>query len=116
MYGGQVVETAPSNSVFHNPRHPYSKALLDTMPQSHSGDGDLPVIAGLVPAASAWPAGCRFAPRCQFATETCHTDQPPLEPIGDDLVRCLRHDEVELCEGERVAVSAEPDDVEVVRH
>lgn len=116
MYGGQVVETAPSNSVFHNPRHPYSKALLDTMPQSHSGDGDLPVIAGLVPAASAWPAGCRFAPRCQFATETCHTDQPPLEPIGDDLVRCLRHDEVELFEGERVAVSAEPDDVEVVRH
>ena len=114
MYGGQVVETAESNSVFHTPRHPYSKALLETMPQSHSGEGDLPVIAGIVPSASAWPTGCRFAPRCEFAADICHTEKAPLEFVGNDLVRCLRHDEISLFDGERAAASAEMDSVEVV--
>ncbi len=104
MYGGQVVETAESTSVFHTPRHPYSKALLDTMPQSHSGVGELPVIAGMVPSAAAWPTGCRFAPRCQFASEVCQTSRAPLELVGHDLVRCLRHDEISLFDGERATV------------
>ena len=122
MYGGQVVETAESNSVFHTPRHPYSKALLDTMPQSHSGEGDLPVIAGMVPSASAWPTGCRFAPRCQFASDICHTGQAPLERVDNDLVRCLRHDEITLYDSDQmVEMSAETgttedDAVEIVRN
>ena len=96
--------------------------MLDTMPQSHSGEGDLPVIAGMVPSASAWPAGCRFAPRCQFASDICHTDQAPLEVVDNDLVRCLRHEEITLFDGERVVdASAETetiqdDAVEVVRN
>ncbi len=96
MYGGQVVETASAHDVFLRPRHPYSQALLDTMPQSHDGHGELPVIPGMVPSATAWPNGCRFAPRCEFATEVCTSTMPPLENVNGDLVRCLRVDEITL--------------------
>jgi peptide/nickel transport system permease protein len=96
MYGGQVMETGTAQEVFYRPKHPYSKALLDTMPQSHDGDGELPVIQGMVPSATAWPAGCRFAPRCEFATEVCSSTMPPLESLGDDLVRCVRTNEINL--------------------
>ncbi|WP_420446155.1 dipeptide/oligopeptide/nickel ABC transporter permease/ATP-binding protein [Candidatus Poriferisodalis sp.] len=93
MYAGQVVETAALASVFARPKHPYSRALLDTMPQSHGGHGDLPVIPGTVPSATAWPAGCRFAQRCEFATEQCRESVPPLESFGAETVRCIRHSE-----------------------
>ena len=94
MYGGQVVETAAAEDVFFHPKHPYSKALLDTMPQSHDGVGDLPTIEGMVPSPSAWPGGCRFAPRCDFATEVCTSAMPPLEAVDGDLVRCVRANEI----------------------
>lgn len=96
MYGGQVVETAAVNQIFDRPRHPYTRALLDTMPQNHDGSGELPVIAGMVPAPTAWPFGCRFSPRCDFATEACTTAVPPLAPVGEDLVRCVRSGEISL--------------------
>ncbi len=96
MYGGQVVETAAAEDVFFNPKHPYSKALLDTMPQSHDGVGDLPTIEGIVPSPSAWPKGCRFAPRCDFATDACTSGVPPLEAVSGDLVRCVRTHEITL--------------------
>ena len=99
MYAGQVVETASVATLFSRPRHPYTQALLDTMPQSHRGDGDLPVIGGIVPSASAWPDGCRFAPRCEFATNSCTTSVPLLEVVGTDLVRCIRHTEFEFGPG-----------------
>jgi len=102
MYGGQVVETASADDVFYRPKHPYSRALLDTMPQSHDGHGELPVISGMVPSATAWPQGCRFAPRCDFATDACTNDMPPLEAIGGDLVRCIRHGEIQLAPEEAV--------------
>jgi len=100
MYGGQVVETATAADVFYRPRHPYSRALLDTMPQSHEGHGELPVISGMVPSATAWPAGCRFAPRCAFATEACSAEPPELEVVDGDLVRCVRHGEIQLVPSE----------------
>ena len=93
MYGGQVVETASAEDVFFRPKHPYSRALLETMPQHHQGHGDLPVIPGMVPSATAWPSGCRFAPRCAFAIPECTQSSPPLETVGEDLVRCIRHTE-----------------------
>ena len=93
MYAGQVVETASVDVLFSRPRHPYTRALLDTMPQSHDGHGDLPVIPGIVPSAAAWPAGCRFAPRCEFAEDRCREAMPHLEFIGQDTVRCVRHPE-----------------------
>lgn len=96
MYAGQVVETAGVSTLFSRPRHPYTRALLDTMPQSHRGHGDLPVIGGVVPSAAAWPDGCRFAPRCEFASDRCRTSDPLLEAVGTDLVRCVRHAEFEF--------------------
>ncbi|WP_419931472.1 dipeptide/oligopeptide/nickel ABC transporter permease/ATP-binding protein [Candidatus Poriferisodalis sp.] len=99
MYAGQVVETATVSTLFSRPRHPYTQALLSTMPQSHRGHGDLPVIGGVVPSAAAWPDGCRFAPRCEFATDQCRTSVPLLEAVGADLVRCVRHAEFEFGPG-----------------
>lgn len=96
MYGGQVVETASSHDVFLRPKHPYSRALLETMPQSHDGHGELPVIDGMVPSPTAWPSGCRFAPRCHFATAACTSEIPPLEPVDGGLLRCVRAGELEL--------------------
>lgn len=96
MYGGQVMETGSVEDVFFRPKHPYSKALLDTMPQNYQGEGDLAVIAGLVPSATAWPTGCRFAPRCDFATDACTSEQPPLTVVGDGLVRCVRQSEMDF--------------------
>jgi len=99
MYGGQVMETASADDVFFRPKHPYAKALLDTMPQNHSGEGDLAVIPGVVPSATAWPSGCRFAPRCEHALEICTSEVPALVELMDtvevetdaDKVRCVRH-------------------------
>ena len=96
MYGGQVMETGTAEDVFFRPEHPYSKALLDTMPQNYKGDGDLAVIRGIVPSATAWPDGCRFAPRCDFATDACASEMPPLTISSQGSVRCLRHGEINL--------------------
>ncbi len=93
MYGGQVMETGSVEDVFFRPKHPYTKALLDTMPQNHSGDGELAVIAGIVPQPTAWPTGCRFAPRCVHATDACTSTMPPLLTVNTDVVRCVRHGE-----------------------
>lgn len=77
MYGGTVVETGPAGAVLEGPRHPYTEALLRSIP--HLGmarDQPLKVIAGLVPAPDQRPHGCRFAPRCAYAFDAC--DQEPL--------------------------------------
>lgn len=90
MYGGQGVEGGAVDDIFLRPKHPYTRALLETMPQSHHGDSDrLTVIPGVVPPASEWPTGCRFAPRCAHATDRCHEEAPTLEVLGHGVtVRC----------------------------
>lgn len=95
MYGGQVMETGSAADVFFRPKHPYTKALLDTMPQNHRGDGDLAIIQGMVPQPNAWPTGCRFAPRCVHATDACNV-MPEITLVGDDVVRCVRQGELVL--------------------
>lgn len=96
MYGGQVVEGGAIDDIFLRPRHPYTKALLDTMPQNHhGGDGPLAVIPGVVPSPNDWPVGCRFAPRCEFATDRCRDEMPGLEVLGlGVIVRCHHHVEL----------------------
>ena len=96
MYGGQVMETGVVEDIFFRPKHPYTKALLDTMPQNHVGDGALAVIAGIVPQPNAWPSGCRFAPRCTHAVEACASAIPPLLTVGEDHVRCVRYGEAQF--------------------
>ncbi len=97
MYAGEIVETGTANALFKQPKHPYTNALLETLPHNGRADGKLPVIDGLVPPPSAWPSGCRFHPRCAFATDECKAEDVQLAPVGEDrLSRCVRLDEIEL--------------------
>ena len=95
MYAGRICEDANANVIFRDPRHPYTKALLETMPrvdQSYSGDSRnrLAVIRGRIPNLIDPPAGCRFHPRCAIAREECSTILPePVEVAEGHTVSCL---------------------------
>jgi peptide/nickel transport system ATP-binding protein len=83
MYAGVIVETAPTDRLFADPKHPYTQGLLRSIPRLDSGwDEDMPTIAGAVHDAHALP-GCRFAPRCPLAAEVCR-EAPPLRSFGAD--------------------------------
>ncbi|WP_067725957.1 ABC transporter ATP-binding protein [Oceanobacillus damuensis] len=89
MYGGQIVEEAEVKELFLNPNHPYTMALLKTMPNLDQHVRRLPSIKGNVPPAHMFPEGCRFADRCEFAMERCRLVAPELENISDGhKVRC----------------------------
>ncbi len=78
MYGGQIVEEAPTTVLFANPAHPYTQALLKAIPRLDAPTERLTAIPGAVPPATAWPSGCRFHPRCGSAWDRCRSDAPPL--------------------------------------
>jgi len=89
MYGGEIVEQAPVNELFAAAHHPYTEGLLNAMPQVGHERERLATIPGSVPPPTAWPSGCRFHDRCQYAWERCATEHPPLYQIGDGHVsRC----------------------------
>ncbi len=91
MYAGRMVEVADAQVLFEQPRHRYTEALFNALPERAAGTRErLYTIAGLPPDLSAPPAGCRFAPRCQFAQEDCRAVDPPLttEPPGHQMA-CL---------------------------
>ncbi|MGN7251698.1 dipeptide/oligopeptide/nickel ABC transporter permease/ATP-binding protein [Arthrobacter sp. SAFR-014] len=98
MYAGQVVESGRTAGILDNPRHPYTLALLAADPHANTAS-DMPerlaTIKGQVPQPKDWPAGCRFAARCQFAGSAC-TTPVPLLPSGseDGEVRCVKADEL----------------------
>ena len=79
MYAGQVMESAPTDSFFGNPRHPYSRSLLECLP-SHAGK--IKGIPGDIPSLINPPNGCRFASRCYRAISGCSQKRPPQEEIG----------------------------------
>ncbi|MGF1608964.1 MAG: ABC transporter ATP-binding protein [Kiloniellales bacterium] len=89
MYAGQQVETRSVERLFDRPRHPYTAALLDALPERSLGKRRLPTIAGVVPGAGDRPQGCLFNPRCRYAQERCRQEQPRLEADGDGRVRCF---------------------------
>lgn len=92
MYAGAVVEQGPVAEVMSNPQHPYTWALLQTAPEHNSG-ARLRTIEGRPPALDKLPAGCSFAPRCDFAADECRTHRPQLtalDPTGDRMTACLR--------------------------
>jgi len=84
MYAGRVVEQGPVASIFGSPQHPYTEALLQSIPVLGMTQAEpLRVIRGMVPSALHSPAGCRFADRCDYAFDRCRQEDPPLFRAGD---------------------------------
>ncbi len=95
LYGGLVVERAAVRDLFTAPRHPYTRALLASIPAAEHRGQRLQAIAGSPPSPVARPAGCVFAPRCAFAVPQCQAARPPEEALADGrTVRCFRHAEL----------------------
>ena len=88
QYAGQQVEKQPVKGLFANPHHPYTQALLDSLPE-RSTSKILPSIAGVVPGQFDKPLGCLFAPRCKYATDLCRTTPPVAASI--EMGRALCH-------------------------
>jgi dipeptide transport system ATP-binding protein len=88
MYAGQVVEKNTAHNIFTAPRHPYTDALLRSLPERNVNSKRLPTIPGVVPGKYDKPSGCLFHPRCRFAKEKCSTLRPALTKEGDGAYRC----------------------------
>lgn len=89
MYAGEAVEYADVRSIFKDPRHPYTIGLLKSIPSIHEAQDELYTIKGMVPSPKNLPKGCLFAPRCEYATERCLQERPPLVDIGEGRkLRC----------------------------
>ncbi|MES2179065.1 MAG: ABC transporter ATP-binding protein [Gemmatimonadota bacterium] len=82
MYAGEVVEEASTVDLFASAHHPYTEGLLGAMPRVGGSAERLATIPGTVPPPTAWPSGCRFRERCQYAWERCESEHPPLYQIG----------------------------------
>jgi len=90
MYAGDIVETAPVSTLFERPTHPYTEALLSSIPRVDRDARELKPIAGQVPPITAMPSGCRYGDRCPLRIERC-ASTPPLVPLAGDPrheVRC----------------------------
>jgi oligopeptide/dipeptide ABC transporter ATP-binding protein len=97
MYAGHVVEAGRVADVFRDPRHPYTKGLLDSAPDFDQPDRELVAIPGFPPNVANRPSGCPFAPRCAFAVEACTTAMPPFEEVAPDhRAACIESDRIFL--------------------
>jgi oligopeptide transport system ATP-binding protein len=97
MYAGRLVESGPAADVYHNPRHPYTIALLRSVPRlDRPRQERLDPVEGQPPDLTRLDAGCSFRPRCRFAVEACATAQPSLEPAGvaGHFAACFRSRDV----------------------
>jgi oligopeptide/dipeptide ABC transporter ATP-binding protein len=103
MYLGHIVEVGPADDIFARPHHPYTHALLSSVP---SPDPDerwgMRVLEGDVPSAIAPPSGCRFHPRCPFCMDVCRTDEPAARPLdGGRYLACHLPDDTDLTQPPR---------------
>lgn len=88
MYLGRIAELAPAESLFRRPRHPYTRALMEAIPDlDMTGRVRIPV-GGEVPSPINPPTGCAFHPRCPLAGPRCKAERPELKPAGDAMVAC----------------------------
>ncbi|THE65691.1 ABC transporter ATP-binding protein [Salinadaptatus halalkaliphilus] len=97
MYLGEIVEQAPVDELFHDTKHPYTTALLNSMPRPDRTVGELEPIEGVMPEAINPPSGCRFHPRCPEAREVCQRVHPDAREVAHadghpHRAACLKHD------------------------
>jgi len=98
MYLGRIVEWGRAREIFRNPQHPYTRMLLDAIPDLEmTGRRRIPV-AGEVPSPITPPPGCHFHPRCPFANDRCQSETPEELPFGTGAVRCHAVEEARLTE------------------
>jgi peptide/nickel transport system ATP-binding protein len=89
MYAGRIVQTGPTRALLEHPSHPYTRALVESMPRSVGARrAKLKAIGGEPPAPDALPNGCKFHPRCAFAIARCVADEPALAAVGDTRSAC----------------------------
>ena len=98
MYVGKLVETATTDELFLNPRHPYTEALLSAVPKPDPRTRSEPIVLpGEVADPAHPPSGCYFHPRCRYRIERCETEEPVLREVGPDhFVSCHRAEELNL--------------------
>jgi oligopeptide/dipeptide ABC transporter ATP-binding protein len=106
MYAGQVVETGPVETVFREPRHPYTLSLLRSVPDFETTGHTLSPIPGSPPDLADPPPGCRFHPRCPFVQGDCVAGDFPLRPLGPDRATACIHSEACAEDARRVPVIA----------
>ena len=103
MYLGRVVEQSDVRSIFHSPKHPYTKALLESIPRIAAERTELHPIEGMVPSPFRRPTGCTFHPRCRERFEQCrHIDPAMIQLNESHSVRCLLYETELQAEGENV--------------
>lgn len=88
MYAGQIVEEGTAKDIFREPKHPYTQALLRSLPEFAEGKSRLESLQGVVPGKYDRPTGCLLNPRCPYATEYCRQIEPQLHHIGSRKVKC----------------------------
>jgi peptide/nickel transport system ATP-binding protein len=95
MYAGKIVEYGSTEQIFHRPRHPYAWLLLSSTPSITGPRRKLAPLEGEPPNLMVPPSGCRFHPRCPFATEQCSNEEPPETDIGGGhMVACWNYEQV----------------------
>jgi len=99
MYAGRIVESAPLDAFFDSPAHPYSHGLLRSLPARAVVNKALYCIPGSPPRPSEYPPGCRFHPRCPYATERCREQYPPEEARDERMVACWEAERVREARG-----------------
>ncbi|ETD72256.1 peptide ABC transporter ATP-binding protein [Pelistega indica] len=90
MYAGQGVEIGKIPEIFMRPAHPYTEALLASIPESSHGQSRLKTLPGIVPGQYDRPKGCLLSPRCPYVDDKCQQNKVPLEYFAERAVRCLK--------------------------
>ncbi len=109
MYAGQIVEFSDVGELFREPKHPYTRGLMSTIPAISGRKERLDIIEGTMPDIASLPKACRFHPRCPESREVCRRQAPPAVRLGNTLVRCWNFEgKGETVDERSTAESAKP--------